>query len=69
MFVPSHRPSLFTLRIKLMCLKGTELSQEMCHPAITWGVTQKMFIFTPILDPIAHNHIIGGLMKVSIINL
>ena len=69
MFVPSHRPSLFTLRNKLMCLKGTELSQEIFHPAITWGVTQKMFIFTPILDPIAHIHIIGGLMKVSIINL
>ena len=68
-FVPSHIPSLFTLRNKLMCLKGTELSQEIFHPAITWGVTQKMFIFTPILDPIAHIHIIGGLMKVSTINL
>ena len=52
-----------------MCLKGTELSQELFHPAITWGVTQKMFIFTPILDPIAHIHIIGVLIKVSIINL
>ena len=69
MFMPSHRPSSFTLRNKLICLKGTELSQEIFHPAITWGVTQKMFIFTPILDPIAHIHIIGGLMKVSIINL
>ena len=52
-----------------MGFTGTELSQEIFHPAITWGVTQKMFIFTPILDPIAHIHIIGGLMKVSIINL
>ena len=47
-FVPSHRPSLFTLRNKLMCLKGTELSQEILDPAITLGVKPKMIIFTPI---------------------
>ena len=30
---------------------------------------QKMVIFTPILDPSAHNHNKGRLIKVSIINL
>ena len=46
-FVPSHRPSLFTLRNKLMCLIGAELSQEIFDPAITFGVKPKMVIFTP----------------------
>ena len=68
-FVPSHRPSLFTLRNKLMCLKGTDLSQEIFDPAITLGVKPKIVIFTPIWDSSAHNHIKGGLIKVSIINL
>ena len=47
-FVQSHRPSLFTQRNKLMGFKGIEHSQEIYHPAITWGVMQKMVIFTPI---------------------
>ena len=68
-FVPSHRPSLFTLRNKLMGFKGIEHSQEMYHPAITLGVKPKLVIFTPIRDPSAHNHNKGGLIKVSIINL
>ena len=46
--VPSHRLSLFTQRNKLMGLKGIEYSQEIYHPAITWGVMEKMVIFTPI---------------------
>ena len=67
--MPWHRPSLFTQRNKLMGFKGIEHSQEIYHPAITWGVMQKMVIFTPIWYPSAHNHTIGGLTKVSIIYL
>ena len=47
-FVPSPRLSLFTLRNKLMCLIGAELSQEIFDPAITFGVKPKMVIFTQI---------------------
>ena len=43
-----------------MCLKGTELSQEILDPAITLGVKPKMIIFTQISDPSAHNQIKGG---------
>ena len=52
-----------------MGLKGIDDSQEILHPALTWGVTPKMVIFTPIVDPSAHNFIKGGLIKVNIINL
>ena len=68
-FVPSHRHSLFTLRNKLMGLKGIEHSQEIFHPAITCWVTAKMVIFTPIWDASAPNHMKGGFLKVWIINL
>jgi len=47
-FVPSHRPSLFTLRNKQMGFKGVEHSQEIFHLAITLGVMPKIVIFTPI---------------------
>ena len=43
-----------------MSLKDTELSQEILHPAIIWGVKPKMVIITPISDTSAHNHIKGG---------
>ena len=67
--MPSHRPSLFTLRNNLMGCKGTELSQEVFHPAFILGVKTKMVIFTPIWDPSAHTPIIGGLIKVGMNNL
>ena len=45
--MPSHEPSLFTLSNKLMGLKGIDDSQEILHPALTWGVTPKNGHFYP----------------------